>query len=357
MRRFVICAAAAAAVIGLFLFAVPSMKADAAAVAAEEHMNDTTVTNISIPSGTTAIGTRAYYGCSNLMSVIIPDGVTSIGESAFAMCPQLAYVQIPSSVKTIAPGAFAGDGALSYLAFNGSNNNFIYSDGVLYSPSSNEIISYLPGNRNVEYKMPSSVTAIDKYAFWGANYLNKVTVSDGVKTISPYDFAYCSGLKYIFLPSSVRSLQEYSFRDCISLEAVYAEDKAIKIDPTAFYNCRSGLSTVSGASLIAFNQKAVVQEVPAGSQADVSKNAAAGTDNNDGSDISGNTAASSGNSNKESSGSDSTAETDAEKRARELTEKLSGPYRQNDTPGLIGSSYIVGGKAIVIINTASGNSK
>ena len=348
MKKIII-VTASAVLIAVVLLTAPALKSDAAGIAAEEHMNDDSLTSISIPSGTTAIGKRAYYGCSNLSSVIIPDGVTTIGESAFAMCTQLANIQIPPSVKKIEPGAFAGDKALQTLSFEGSNYNFFYSDGVLYNPSSNEIISYLPGNKNAEYIMPSSVTEIDKYAFWGANYLNKVTVSGSVKTISPYDFAYCSGLRYIFLPSSVKSIQEYAFRDCISLEDVYAENRSVKIDDYAFYNCSSGMNTVSGASLIAFNQKAVIK-TPETSNSDSSQDQSviASTASSDGSDMS-------GKSQDAGTSSVQTPETEAQKKARELTERLSGPYRGNDLPGLIGYSYILDGKAIVITDTSSGN--
>ena len=42
--------------------------------------------NTTIPNSVTAIGKRAFRGCSGLTSVTIPDSVTSIGRGAFAYC-------------------------------------------------------------------------------------------------------------------------------------------------------------------------------------------------------------------------------------------------------------------------------
>lgn len=330
---------------------VPAVDSKAAGIAAEENMNDDKLTNVSVPSGTTSIGARAYYGCDNLMSVIIPEGVTSIGESAFAMCPQLAYVQIPTTLKSVGAGAFAGDGALVRLNFSGSNNHFFYSDGVLYDTGTTEIIAYMPGNRNTKYVMPVSVNKIDKYAFWGAKYLNAVTVCNSMTTIEPFDFAYCTGLQYIYLPDSVKSIQEYAFRDCVDLKTVYAGNKGIKIADTAFYNASKDYRTVSGADASGYNTAVSELETlkKAAEQADTVSNDKAGTGGG----------TMTGNQNESTSDTAGTgtaaaaANTEAAQKAAELTRRLSGPYRENTDPSLLGYSYVMNGKALVIISDNS----
>ena len=237
------------------LLALPLKCVYADGVHKEEFMNDDAIISVSIDPEFTYVGNRAYYGCVNLESVVIPEGVTRIGESAFAMCPKLSYVRIPSTVKTIEPGAFAGDTALSGLDLSPYNDDFVYSNGVLYDDEVKRLVSFLPGNGRIVYHMPDSVKTIYNYAFWGNPTLEKVVCSKQVTTISPYDFAYCSGLKYVYMPSFIRSVQEYAFRDCKNLEYLYFGYKNVAIDDTAFYNCGGDYSTVSGANADSFNAK------------------------------------------------------------------------------------------------------
>ena len=68
----------------------------------------------------TAIGERAFSGCSGLTSVIIPEGVTSIGEDAFSGCSGLTSINIPNSVKGILGGAFSGCSGLSSISIPNS---------------------------------------------------------------------------------------------------------------------------------------------------------------------------------------------------------------------------------------------
>ena len=62
--------------------------------------------HVVIPDGVTAIGKRAFRGCTSLTQVTIPSSVTSIGWVAFEGCKSLTQVTIPSSVTEIGWGAF-----------------------------------------------------------------------------------------------------------------------------------------------------------------------------------------------------------------------------------------------------------
>lgn len=64
--------------------------------------------DVAIADGTKAIGTYAFYGCSNLSSITIPDSVTSIGNSAFSGCSSMKNVMIPDGVTSIGTSAFYG---------------------------------------------------------------------------------------------------------------------------------------------------------------------------------------------------------------------------------------------------------
>ena len=76
-----------------------------------------TVTEITIPEGTTKIGNYAFYGCVALTSLTIPDSVTSIGDNAFYGCGDLTSLTIPDSVTSIGRGAFWGCPATCSITF------------------------------------------------------------------------------------------------------------------------------------------------------------------------------------------------------------------------------------------------
>jgi hypothetical protein len=60
-----------------------------------------------VPEGTTAIGTGAFYGCSRLTSIIIPESVTSVGGFAFSRCSSLTSIAISQNITRIREGAFS----------------------------------------------------------------------------------------------------------------------------------------------------------------------------------------------------------------------------------------------------------
>ena len=55
----------------------------------------------------TRIGNKAFAECFWVSSFTLPDGLTSIGEEAFSYCWELVEFTIPNSVETIEKAAFA----------------------------------------------------------------------------------------------------------------------------------------------------------------------------------------------------------------------------------------------------------
>ena len=71
------------------------------------------LTSIDIPNGVTSIGNYAFWHCSSLTSIDIPNSVTSIGNSAFQSCSSLTSITIPNSVTSIGNSAFQSCSSLT----------------------------------------------------------------------------------------------------------------------------------------------------------------------------------------------------------------------------------------------------
>ena len=195
------------------------------------------LTSVTIPNTVTSIESYAFDGCSSLTSVIIPSSVTSIGSSAFAGCSNLTNVTIPNSITNIENSAFRGCSGLKQVivpdfdtakwcnisfgshpdpnTFGGNDANPLIYAHHLYSDENTEIKNLV---------IPSGVTNINDYAFFGCSGLKNVTIPNSVTSIGHGAFWGCSGLDTITMSSSVTSIGGYAFEDCSELKQVIVPD-------------------------------------------------------------------------------------------------------------------------------------
>ncbi len=73
-----------------------------------------------------------------------------------------------------------------------------------------------------EITIPSNVTSIGKYIFFGCYSLTLVTIPESVTKIGESAFCDCSGLTEITIPSSVTSIGSGAFMRCSGLASIYS---------------------------------------------------------------------------------------------------------------------------------------
>lgn len=216
------------------------------------------IAEINMPNTVTSIGDRAFYGSSSLNSLKLSSSLTDIGEGAFVSVP-IGNIVLPNGLKTIGDQAFLGCSLCSLkipasvtaigeaaFAHNKISSIVVESGNKVYDSRNNcnAIIETKTNTLTLGCNgttIPTSVTVIGNYAFWGCQGMTSLNIPDSVTQIGNGAFRYCD-LKTIKLPNSVRYIGDWPFAyDGESYDTVYVSvnipDSVETIGMGAFYYC------------------------------------------------------------------------------------------------------------------------
>ena len=179
-----------------------------------------------IPNYTASSRAPWYKYCSSIKEVVILNGVTAIGDYSFNACTVLEKITIPSSVNRIGKYAFYNCSALTDIPIPKSVSTI--STYTFYNCSS-----------LTDVYIPEGVSTVESYAFYGCSNLQSINIPEKVATINEYTFYNCSNLKSIQLYDGITAIGKYAFYNCSSLKSIYLQDGIATIGDYAFYNCSS----------------------------------------------------------------------------------------------------------------------
>ena len=198
------------------------------------YVNDTEVTNLTIPNSVTSIGNYAFYNCSSLTSVTIPNSVTSIGSDAFYGCSGFTSVTIPSSVTSIEARAFYNCSRLTSVEgpavffdlqeiywpyYTRTLNHVTVNGGEL---TENALLFINRSYKTLQTLDVSGVTNTEfaDEAFKGYYNLQQLVLPEGLQKVSYMMVAGCKNLQSINIPASVEEIEQSAFEDCRSIHSI-----------------------------------------------------------------------------------------------------------------------------------------
>lgn len=195
--------------------------------------------NITLSKNLTFIPQSAFSGCTALKSIKLPDNVTEICSYSFAKI-KITSLKIPKKLTYLNTDAFYKT-PLKKFTVDKDNKNYSAKDGVLYNKKKTSLVYYPKYKTNKSFTIPRSVTDIRCFAFSLHNYLEKIVVSQNVKSIDFNAFEGCKKLKSVtFKNRKALTLNEECFYRCEKLSKVKFSTKAkTTICMNAFSKCKN----------------------------------------------------------------------------------------------------------------------
>lgn len=220
------------------------------------YLNNTELTEITIPNSITKINANVLAGASSITSIAIPSSVTSIGEYAFSNCSAMQRIFIPRNVTVIENYSFNmwmksaviycevdskpngwGDYWNKYEQFTvtvvwGSSGTPLIEFGWEYIENSSGMITIL-AYRGSEKELATpktlankAVSRINGYCFSDNKSITLAIISDGVEYIGERAFYQCTSLKKVYISKSVQTIyapssSELVFDGCNSDVVLY----------------------------------------------------------------------------------------------------------------------------------------
>ena len=192
----------------------------------------------------TAIGERAFSGCTDITSLYLPSTLEEIGAYAFNQCYGIqGNITIGEHVTAIGKSAFYGCSSITGVQFNAvSCETMGGTMSATVFGGCRSLTSLLIGPK---------VKRIPDYAFYGMDQLNSAwNLPESIEYIGEYAFAYCSKMKgTVTLTDNISSISPYAFAQCHNLTRVDLSGNTTRIGTRAFYQCIN-LRLVSIAALV-----------------------------------------------------------------------------------------------------------
>ena len=196
------------------------------------------MTSATIGNAVTTIGDQAFYYCENLADVTMGNSVITIGEYAFCGTA-LTSITIPASVTTIGRNAFLGCEFLERVNITDLTAWCnIEIKGIDANPLYNAHHLYLNGSEVTNLVIPSGVTTIKSYSFYGCTGLTSVSIPSGVTTIKSWSFTECRNITSVNIPNTVTTIGGYAFSECNSLKSVLIPKSVTTLGTAVFDGTR-----------------------------------------------------------------------------------------------------------------------
>ena len=222
------------------------------------------LTTLSVPSTVATIGKAAFHQLPNVAYAGPASGnpwearcvngtvdnwlvYSSSAKTVIKACSAAATgdIEIPSSVTTISQQAFSGCNGITSLHWSTNSSRKVEKDAfegctglqALYitdlsawcyntftTAASNPLCFahnlYLNDELVESLVIPSGLSTIKAYAFYGGACFNEIKLHNTISTVNTHAFAYCTQLNKLTLGSAIKTYGEGAFAGCTGIHEV-----------------------------------------------------------------------------------------------------------------------------------------
>ncbi len=186
--------------------------------------NEASVKKLVIEEGIRSIYDRSFQNYDNLNEVTLPSTLEKIGSNVFSGCIRLSTVHLPQENSLVSVGQEA------FLS-----TPFLEEQQGNYKMLGTTVIRYVGEER--ETVVPQNATVIGGHSMQNSGTLEKITISDKVKTIGEFGMADCESLPEIDVPGNVTDIQYGAFCRDTALERAVLREGVKTIGDAAFLGC------------------------------------------------------------------------------------------------------------------------
>ncbi len=209
------------------------------------------------PTSADGIAYETVADGNDRLQAITLNSVKYLPDEAFASCERLGSVTFGADIADLGTTPFVGCTNLKSVAFG--NSTFVANNGIIYKNNADgtrtlvECLSSRGNPSAVGQKLVNvendpflaTVTAIEPGAFKECDYVTRVDLTGATKVteIPESCFEGASILTQVILPTSVTAIDDYAFKDAFSGLVVTVPGKEVSLADTAFKNI-SGTATL-----------------------------------------------------------------------------------------------------------------
>jgi hypothetical protein len=166
------------------------------------------------------IGKEMFKWCLFLKDIKLPNTITAIGDNAFFESERISALEIPASVKTIGYASFYGCVGLESFEVAEGNTAFKTVDGVFYNYAGTELVAYPSAMASNVYVAIETLNRVHPYAFSEARFLTEFSGSLRLSNIGYGAFYNAQNLEKVNLSNRLNFVGEYAFAGCSALKAI-----------------------------------------------------------------------------------------------------------------------------------------